>query len=248
MEKDIYMGLDKGIVRSVINLGGYVTGDDFMTMPLPVKIIKESEKVKVYAQMLDGSSMTIEIDEEQEKFLIENEDGIIDAVLIKLNDEFMVNAVVGNENEREELEELLEDIIVESFIEFKGFTTKDELEDYVHNVMIKLEQDIEEPVDINNLDIEARRELGVNFLFEKAVCPICSGIDIIKIDKTNVDKELYAHLYGCPDCGNMFCVSSNEYGTVLDFGIIESHPSNTNQKKKKKKKKKTKKTFGKRKK
>ena len=59
MEKDIYMGLDKGIVRSVINLGGYVTGDDFMTMPLPAKIIKESEKVKVYAQMLDGSSMTI---------------------------------------------------------------------------------------------------------------------------------------------------------------------------------------------
>lgn len=247
IENDIYMGLDKDFVRGVVHIAQLNEKEGFSVLPLPIKVIRENGMVKLEGELIDGKTIPVGMSEEQEEFLKECSEPFISAVLVKIEEGYTVYMGMGELDEEEEVSEHIADEVVESFIEYKGFKTKEELEDYLHNAMENTFGDLYESIDVNKLDIEERKRIGVDFLFGRAVCPVCSGEQIMNINDASVDG-INSYFYGCIDCRNVYCVITDEYNTVTDFGMIESSSKNTNQKKKKKKKKKTKKTFGKRKK
>lgn len=245
---DIYMGVDKTLVREMVKTAHLNEKGEFAVAQIPVDIIRENGEVGLETELYAGEKLPLEISEAQEKFLKDSVNPFVAAVTVKAGDEFCLVYNVGELEEKENIIEKVDDDVVEIFIKYKGFKSKEDLEDYIHTIKGNTTKHSKEmmKVNVNDLDIEDRKRAGVDFLFGNGVCPVCFGKNIGRFDEASMGG-INAYLYSCLDCKSLFCVETNEYNTVTDFKMIEPKSNNTNNKKKKKKVKK-KKTFGKKKK
>ncbi len=242
VNNDIYFGLDKELVRAAVAFAS-MNEEDFYVMPIPVEFEKETGEL--YTNFADDR-MKIELSEEQVTYIKETKNPIIRAYIIKENEVYSTVAFIGDDEE--EIEEDIDDFTVENFIEYKGITTKEELQNYISEFEKKFHLgEIMDAKDFNSLKEEERIEWGREIYFNKTKCLIC-GEELIEMFSNKVEKNINVNMYACDTCENVYTVVTDDYGTVTNCGII---PKETGKQrhtsKKKKKKKKVKKTYGKRK-
>ena len=109
---DIYMGLDKELVRDVVNIAS-LKGEEFIALPAILNITREDNDVNAEIKLSD-EVISIDIPEEQKNFLKENINAFGVAKILKVKDELIALTVFGTKEE--EMEEEMQDLVVTNFI------------------------------------------------------------------------------------------------------------------------------------